>query len=370
MIKNFKYLAMAAAAAALCSAAACAKINGGDDNTDDSSSNVPGVELVNEADKEISTVAVGLTKEVMLVFSEGLTKENVTLKVPSEASDWCTASFSKEKDAILLSTEFNMEEDRSATISVVDIEDDTKVYLTFTVKSIAGYFKVTSNPAFEEGEDSNQMTVPAEHTNIVFTIETNLGKWYAFAMDAMASEPWIHCNPASGSDGETCTVTIDENKGSDRMAYFSFSLDEPGEYGASERIFFLLISQQPGQGSGDPSSFKVSYYDEEKDDNVYVEGNVLELKLDSANSMNSFEIEYDGGFVYACCLPGTDTPDTTIEGEDYPWVMIQNMMGFNIIVMPNTGAARATDLVIYSDSTHTTELFRFKITQEGAAAAK
>ena len=180
MIKNFKYLAMAAAVAALCSAAACAKINGGD-NDGDGSSNVPGVELVNEADKEISTVAVGLTDyEVMLAFSNGLTKENVALKVPAEASEWCTASFSNEKDAILLSTTFNMEEDRSATISVVDIEDETKVYLSFTVKSTAGYFNVTSAPAYNN-EYMPMMTVPAEQTTIVFTIETNLGKWYAYS---------------------------------------------------------------------------------------------------------------------------------------------------------------------------------------------
>ena len=254
MIKNFKYLAMAAAVAALCSAAACAKINGGDDNTDDGSSNVPGVELVNEADKEISTVAVGLTKEVMLVFSEGLTKENVTLKVPSEASEWCTASFSNEKDAILLSTDFNslfyddcnMTVDLNTTISIVDIEDDTKVYLTFTVKSIAGYIRVTSNPAYETDEyGMGKMDVSTENRKVTFTVETNLEKWYAYSfdLDTYDSASWIEFSQTSGRGGETCTMTIKANDGAERKSYVSFDRQVP-EYPTGSRYFMIVLTQE------------------------------------------------------------------------------------------------------------------------------
>lgn len=373
MIKNFKYLAMAAAVAALCSAAACAKINGGDDNTDDGSSNVPGVELVNEADKEISTVAVGLTKEVMLAFSEGLTKENVALKVPAEASEWCTASFSNEKDAILLSTTFNMEEDRSATISVVDIEDETKVYLSFIVKSIAGYFNVTSKPAYEI-ETVPTMKVSAEQTTIEFTIETNLGNWYAYSYGMMdlGPAPWIGFSQASGRGGETCTVTVNANEGSDRRAYINFDLEEPGEFAMQSDYFTLFLTQGPGQSSVNPEDFKVFYWGP-SGEQIYLEGNSYEVQF-AANdegymASKDFDIEPEGASFYPVfCNPGTTQKDMSIEGAENPWMMITNW-GLGIVPTKNTtGASRSTDLVLFTDSNCTTELFRFKITQDGTVA--
>lgn len=254
MIKNFKYLAMAAAVAALCSVASCVK-NNGDDNTDDGSSNVPGVELVNEADKEISKVAVGLTDyEVMLAFSGGLTKEDVALMVPKEASEWCTASFSNEKDAILLSTDFNslfyddcnMTVDLNTTISIVDIEDDTKVYLTFTVKSIAGYIRVTSNPAYETDEyGMGKMDVSTEKRTVTFTVETNLEKWYAYSfdLDTYDSASWIEFSQPSGRGGETCTMTIKANDGAERKSYVSFDRQMP-EYPTGSRYFMIVLTQE------------------------------------------------------------------------------------------------------------------------------
>ena len=370
MIKNFRTIAMAASVAALCFLASCVKKDPASAPDPDP---VPGVELVNESDKEISVTAVALEDyEVLINFVDGLNRDDIAVNVP-EGIDWCSASLSAGKDAVILNVQDNMEEDVQTTVSIVNKEDATIVYLSINVKSIAGYLKVTSVPAYEE-DYMKKMTVTAEETPITFTVETNLEKWYVFSYDMMAygAADWIEFNQTSGRDGETCTVTVRANTGSDRMAYICFDVEEPGEYAMMSDYFTLFLTQGPGQGSGNPEDFKI-YYWGPTGEQVYLEGNSYDLQF-AANDegypgLKDFYVEPEGASYYPVfCIPGTTEKDMSIEGAENPWIMIAN---WGLIIVPTkntTGASRSTDLVLFTDSTCTTELFRFKITQDGTVA--
>lgn len=372
MIKNFRTIAMAASVAALCFLASCVKKDPASAPDPDP---VPGVELVNESDKEISVTAVALEDyEVLINFVDGLNRDDIAVTVP-EGIDWCSASLSEGKDAVILNVQDNMEEDVQTTVSIVNKEDATIVYLSINVKSIAGYLKVTSVPAYEE-DYMKKMTVTAEETPITFTVETNLEKWYVFSYDMMAygAADWIEFNQTSGRDGETCTVTVRANTGSDRMAYICFDVEEPGEYAMMSDYFTLFLTQGPGQSSVNPEDFKI-YYWGPTGEQVYLEGKSYDVNFAATDNLmmdaKSFEIEPEGiSYFSLFCVPGTTTEDTSID-KDEPWIMLNTSWSFNIVpTANNTGAARSTDLVLFTDSTCATELFRFKITQEGAAAAK
>ena len=371
MIKIMKTFAIAVAAAALCSLASCVPEN---PNPTPGPDPVIGVELVNESDKEISVTAVALDNyEILLNFTGGLAKEDVAVIVP-EGIDWCSASLSEDKDAVILNVQDNMDEDVQTTVSIVNKEDATIVYLSINVKSIAGYLKVTSVPAYEVGDYMNSMSVPAEQTTITFTVETNLEKWYAFSYDMMeyGAADWIEFNQASGRDGETCTVTVRANTGSDRMAYICFDVEEPGEDAMMSDYFTLFLTQGPGQSSVNPEGFKVFYWGP-SGEQIYLEGNSYEVQF-AANdegymASKDFDIEPEGASYYPVfCIPGTTQKDMSIEGAENPWMMITGW-GLGIVPTKNTtGESRSTDLVLFTDSTCTTELFRFKITQDGTVA--
>ena len=97
MIKNFRTIAMAASVPALCFLASCVKKDPASAPDPDP---VPGVELVNESDKEISVTAVALEDyEVLINFVDGLNRDDIAVTVP-EGIDWCSASLSEGKDAV------------------------------------------------------------------------------------------------------------------------------------------------------------------------------------------------------------------------------------------------------------------------------
>ncbi len=323
------------------------------------------IELANPLDKDIM-IDPEQTEDITVGLKlTNLTKEQLTIDQGNQ--EWCYASFSTDKDEIILVHGENSDaQDLVAEFTVsadVTGAEPLKFKVTKRGSEVDVTISITSdNPDFVKGEYSTNYNAGATENTLTITVHTNASMWYLSYM-SMSDEEWFTADKTSGRNGETCTITFKENKsGNQRTQYFVFDIEPDSQY--SDATFTAMQSAFPA------SSVTVKEYDSETE----TIGNSFDtnkaVALNNGRDKFEFYLVKDGGVDFKWAETGSNVfleedPDWIYYGNDDiyddTWTAVDKY--YSVMTSPNaTGAARNIDLVILPAG-GTTELFRFKITQ-------
>lgn len=320
------------------------------------------IELANPLDKDIM-IDPEQTEDITVGLKlTNLTKEQLTIDQGNQ--EWCYASFSTDKDEIILVHGENSDaQDLVAEFTVsadVTGAEPLKFKVTKRGSEVDVTISITSdNPNYIAGEYATY-NASAEENSLIITVNTNASTWYLSYM-FFGDEEWFSADKESGRNGETCTITFKANNTLEtRMQNFMFVSDPDGYEGAS------VTAMQAAKAA---SKITVKEYDEttEAIGNSYSTNK--ELSLNKDRNKFTYYIEKDGGVDFKWAETGSATflendPEWIFNRSediyDDNWDIIDKY--YSISTLANTGAARSIDLVILPAG-GTTELFRFKITQ-------
>lgn len=316
------------------------------------------IELANPLDKDIM-IDPEQTEDITVGLKlTNLTKEQLTIDQGNQ--EWCYASFSTDKDEIILVHGENSDaQDLVAEFTVsadVTGAEPLKFKVTKRGSEVEIFVEISSPDITTDEYGGNTFTIPSAAKTLTITVSTNAATWYLSEMNMVTDDnyqpiEWYTVDKNSGRNGETCTITFSENKSSDdRKAQFIFAEEENAYMGAS-----VMVTQY---GPAATYAKAIIDYDEENP----VSGSYdLAFAAEDSGYMGSFdfELEKDGSIEFKWMKTGTMEEDATATD----WISISAAYGYSIVPTANTtGAARSIDLVILPAG-GTTELFRFKITQ-------
>lgn len=292
---------------------------------------------------------------------------------PKENQDWCTASLSEDASAVTVTPGLNpTENDQRATFVISSTVDNvTPVEFTVIRRGTSTEYTVSiesDDLIFEEDEympGGYRISYTASAVSpgcITIKVSTNAARWY-FADSNMAMDPdtyepveWYTVDRRSGRNGETMTITFEENQSAEtRMTMFYFDVAPlEGDYPYSD------VSVTVNQNAA-PASY-INLYDE---DGTMLESGA-EIRIEKDGGELHYTIEADGGINTTFVNTGTTEP--AFDGEN-DWATggqaVWDPTSFSVNIYTNdSGTERAVDLII-SPAGSDTELFRLKLVQSG-----
>ena len=201
------------------------------------------LELVQETDAELVFNA-DFDGTYTMHLNTNIPKKYLSLTSVDEQQTWCSASLSKDGNAVEVTPAPIVMEDSEATF-LIEISKQVKGVspLTFVVRKLHEQIapSITVNYAGAPLEEQYpNIEVSGTAQTLTFTVETNVASW-KLEYDNYSDQEWVSVDKLSGRSGETVTVTLSKNEsGSARNQTLTFS---PAIAGADVSVMVNLTQK-------------------------------------------------------------------------------------------------------------------------------
>lgn len=332
--------------------------NGGEDTTKYV------LELANPNDANIVIEAEAEDLVTVALKLENITPDQVKVEKKEADMTWCAASAPDSKGVITITPALeNPNETDYVAGFIVSTTIPNVPSIEFTVikkgnSSEVEYTLEMESSAFTPDDYMNTIRPDAVGAqSVTITITTTAPYWY---LNMMMDADWMTFDKTYGKSGETCTITFADNKSVPSVRNAQISFNYNNEFSSKNMIMIA-------QPSFPATNVKIFAFDAETETSGQQLNTNHAVSFKATEGTYPFVIESDGGLDFKWAQTGSSEffePD-----YDY-WASqgIDFMSGqyYTIHATKNDEPERSVDLVLVPAG-GTTEFFRFKITQAGAA---
>lgn len=306
-----------------------------------------------------ATLSFDATKSQQIIkLNTDATAAEITVEqiLPEASADWCIVKVKSAKEITVDVAVYDQTVARSATYK---IKVGKLTPIQFTVNQdayVPPVITLSIDLAKDESGSYNYMAEANSPRDLQITVTTNAQNWAATLTDMMGEDDgalptYCTLNTKSGASGDKIIIHFIGNNtntmpNSGAKLTISAGTAEPIEVYINQNV---------------PNATSVDIYDEDWNQQFNTNHAVtFAATATDAKTKQVFGADADGNIIPKICNVGT-----TVEATN-PWLF--TAFGAGSVSMystsANTGAARSLDVVLFGGAAGTTELFRFKVTQE------